>query len=148
MDLEEKKKKKRNRLFITLGIVGGVLLTVLYFGFIIFAISIDGDTKIKYKEDGSITLGKNKATISNNITTNKTDKCYEITGYLTNNKKDLNSVNLEFALYNSNNYIINTTRADLNVELEKNQTWKFRANYCMDDVNEIENFKLVRASLW
>ena len=94
------------------------------------------NTKTETTESGKLTLEEGYS--------GKADEygiSYQIDGYVTNNTdRDYSYVEIEFTAYDKDGNTLGTC-LDNNSGLEKGGRWKFSAS-CLENVNEIANFKL------
>ena len=140
----KKKRKYRNIIII---IVAIVLLYCFLPSITIFTALFFGIDNTKFIENNnSIIVDNGKVTISNiNEYYYNETKEYIVYGYISNVKKDY-TIDIEYNLYDSNNYVIGT--AFCNLEMKKGENYKFKAIYYDNDASEVVNYKLKDINLY
>lgn len=142
------KKKKDMKLIIVI-----ILATLWTLGPVIFVtlgifLSNDFNKKYDIQSDGSIKVEKDEILIKSDIKHyyDEADKTYYVEGYLVNLKKEkMESVNIEYKLYDVSNNVIGEAVANIS-NLESKETWKFKATYSDIDANKIVKIKFSNIS--
>lgn len=142
------KKKKDIKLIIVI-----ILATLWTLGPVIFVtlgifLSNDFNKKYDIQSDGSIKVEKDEILIKGDIKHyyDEADKTYYVEGYLVNLKKEkMESVNIQYKLYDVSNNVIGEAVANIS-NLESKETWKFKATYSDIDANKIVKIKFSNIS--
>ena len=102
------------------------------------------------EKDGTILIDKERFTISNEIKSyyDSDKETFYIVGTLKNNTtKQYSDIVLNFAVYDLNGNILGNAYAYLD-QIDKNETWKFKANYDDVDATDAVSYKLIEVEYY
>lgn len=145
--MSKNNKSKTNKVLFIILIVVAILIymvpTIFIAGRVVYSIF----DKTEFKEEGNnIVVENGKVNLTNIDSYYDTDnKEYIIYGYINNTDKDY-TIDLTFDVYDANNYIIG--QAFANLDMEKNEKYKFKAIYYESDAQEIVSYKLNSINLY
>lgn len=144
----EKRDKMNKKMIpvwvILIGVVGVLLYSFLFWK--IFNYSF----KYEVEKDGTILIDKEKFTISNEIKSyyDSDKEAFYIVGTFKNNTaKQYTDITLNFAVYDLNGNILGNAYAHLD-QIDKNETWKFKANYDDVDATDAVSYKLIEVEYY
>ena len=102
------------------------------------------------EKDGTILIDKERFTISNEIKSyyDSDKETFYIVGTLKNNTtKQYCDIVLNFAVYDLNGNILGNAYAYLD-QMDKNETWKFKASYDDVDATDAVSYKLIEVEYY
>lgn len=145
--MDKKNKSKSKKVLFIILIVVAILIYMVPTIFIVGNVVYSIFDKTEFKEEGNNIIVENGKVNLTNIDSyyDVDNKEYVIYGYINNNDKDY-TIDLTFDVYDSNNYIIG--QAFANLDMEKNEKYKFKAVYYESDAQEIVSYKLNSINLY
>ena len=143
----KKDKSKTKKIFFIILIVVAILVYMIPTLFIMGRVAFDIFDKTEYKEEGSnIIVEDGKVNITNLDAYYDSDREeYIISGYIDKVSKDY-TIDLTFDLYDANDFIIG--QAYTNLDMKKNESYKFKAIYYETDANEVVKYKINNINLY
>ncbi len=140
--MKEKKKDKKLILVVLIAII----YTVIPFMLVMGAFIITDLTQPKFTEnaDGSINIDDNDLTITKDLKYyyDEENETYYVEGFLVNNlDKNIDSISLEYNLYDIYNNLVGTAFAQIS-NVDPHGTWKFKATYSEIDAKTVVKIKL------
>ena len=145
--MDKKNKSKSKKVLFIILIVVAVLIYMIPTIFIVGNVVYSIFDKTEFKEEGNNIIVENgKVNLINISSYYDTDTNeYIIYGYINNTDKDY-TIDLTFDVYDANNFIIG--QAFANLEMEKNEKYKFKAVYYESDAQEIVSYKINNINLY